>query len=41
MAAAIPPRAAVGSSPHARGLLVNENWWIGRERIIPARAGFT
>ena len=32
---------AGGSSPHARGLLVNENWWIGRERIIPARAGFT
>ena len=35
-----PPRNP-GSSPRVRGLLVNENWWIGRERIIPARAGFT
>ena len=30
-----------GSSPHARGLLAGLPYRVGKDRIIPARAGFT
>ena len=34
-------RASSGSSPLARGLQGHADYWLGRFRIIPARAGFT
>ena len=38
---ALPTATAAGSSPLARGLLVNNVGNGGTDRIIPARAGFT